>query len=162
MGVLRWLAVANSFIADLIARKKVSLHMSLGILDSIPFPRPRSDDPTARRLVPLVARLTCTSPEMLGYWHVLARDGFVDPVNNDAIPGELDDQRRLELRAELDAIVAADVYGIDRDELEFVLSAFPTAARYETTRYGEFRSARLVLDAYDSIVSSRTPSAVAD
>ena len=94
-----WLAVANSFIADLIARKKVSLHMSLGILDSIPFPRPRSDDPTARRLVPLVARLTCTSPEMLGYWHVLARDGFVDPVNNGAIPGELDDQRRLELRA---------------------------------------------------------------
>ena len=95
---------------------------------------------------------------MLGYWQVLARDGFVEPVDDGDIPGELDEHRRLELRAEIDAIVAADVYGIDRDELEFVLSTFPTAARYETKRYGEFRSARLVLDAYDSIVSGRTPS----
>lgn len=155
-----WLAVANSFVADLIARKKVSLHMSLGILDSIPFPRPTPDHPTARRLVPLVARLTCTSLEMLEYWQLLARDGFVDPVDEDVMPGELDEDRRLELRAEIDAIVAADVYGIDRDELEFVMSTFPTAARYETSLYGEFRSAGLVLDAYDAIISRRTPSTV--
>jgi hypothetical protein len=150
-----WLAVANSFVADLIARKKVSLHMSLGILDSIPFPRWTPDHPTARRLVPLVARLTCTGHEMLAYWQVLARDGFVDPVVNGSIPGERDDLRRLELRAEIDALVATDVYGLDRDELEFVMSMFPVAARYETTRYGEFRSARLILDAFDSVVSAQ-------
>ena len=150
-----WLAVANSFAADHIARKKVSLHMSLGILDSIPFPKLAPENPTTRRFVPLVARLTCTSTEMLGYWAALARDGFVDPVGNGALPGELDEQRRLDLHAEIDAIVAADVYGIDRDELEFVLSMFPVAARYEVQRFGEFRSARLVLEAYDSIVSAR-------
>jgi hypothetical protein len=153
-----WLAVANSFAADFIARKKVSLTMALGILDSLPFPRSDPNDPTVRRLVPLVARLTCTSPEMLGYWQIVANNGFVDPVNNGAIPGELEEERRLELRAEIDGIVAADIYGLDRDELEFIMFAFPIAARYEMTRYGEFRSARLVLEAYDSIVSARAPT----
>ena len=144
-----WFAVANSFAADFIARKKVSLTMALGILDSLPFPRPKPDNPTARRLIPLVARLTCTSPEMVGYWQLLARDGFVDPVENGAVPGELDEESRLELRGEIDAIVAADVYGLDRDELELIMSTFSTAARYEMTRYDEFRSARLVLEAYE-------------
>jgi N-6 DNA Methylase len=156
-----WLGVANSFVADFIARKKVSLTMALGVLDSLPFPRPAPSHPTARRLVPLVARLTCTSHEMLSYWQVLARDKLVNPVDDGDIPGELDEDRRLELRAEIDAIVAADVYGIDHGELEFILSTFPTTARYEAERYGEFRSARLVLDAYDSIVSGQTPTAVA-
>ena len=155
-----WLGVANSFAADFVARKKVSLTMALGVLDSLPFPRPAPYDAAARCLVPLVARLTCTSPEMLGYWRLLASDGFVDPVQGGAIPGELDEDRRLELRAQIDAIVAADVYGIDRAELEFIMSTFPTAARYETALYGEFRSARLVLDAYDAIIARRTRSVV--
>jgi hypothetical protein len=98
---------------------------------------------------------------MLEYWQMLARDGFVDPVDDGDIPGEFDEQRRLELRAAIDGIVAAEVYGIDRDELRFVLSTFPIAARYETERYGEFRSARLVLDAYDSIISGNAPTTVA-
>ncbi len=157
-----WLAAANSFVGDFIARKKVSLKMALGVVDSLPFPRSSAHDATTRQLVPLVARLTCTSVEMLGYWQLLARDGFVDPVDEDGIPGELDEDRRLELRAQIDAIVAVDVYGTDREEVEFIMSTFPTAARYEISRYGEFRSAGLVLDAYDSIVSGRTPSAVSD
>jgi hypothetical protein len=154
-----WLGVANSFAADFIARKKVSLTMALGVLDSLPFPRLAPGHPTARRLVPLAARLTCTSPEMLGYWQLLAPDGFVDPVDDGDIPGELDEERRLELRAEIDAVVAADVYGFNRDELEFIMSTFPIAGRYEIARYGEFRSARIVLEVHDSIVSARTATA---
>ena len=133
-----WLAAANSFVSDFIARKKVSLKMALGLLDSLPFPRTQPDDPTTRRLVPLVASLICTSVEMLEYWQLLARDGLVDPVDDGDIPGELDEERRLELRAEIDAVVAADVYRLDRAELEFVLSTFPIAARYETRRWGSF------------------------
>jgi hypothetical protein len=155
-----WLATANSFACDFIARKKVSLKMALGVVDSLPFPRGSSHDDTTRQLVPLVARLICTSPEMGRYWQLLARDGFVEPIDDGDIPGELDDDRRLEMRAQIDAIVAADVYGLARAELEFILSAFPTVARYETTRYGEFRSGRMVLEAYDSIASVRPPTTV--
>ena len=92
---------------------------------------------------------------MIGYWRTLARGGFVSSVDDGVIPGELENDRRLALRAEIDAIVAADVYGINRDELEFVLSTFPVTARYEQQRFGEFRSARLVLEAYDAILARR-------
>ena len=34
-----WLAVANSFCIDFLARKKVALSMSMTVLDSLPFPR---------------------------------------------------------------------------------------------------------------------------
>jgi len=146
-----WLAVANSFAADFIVRKKVALTMALGILDSLPFPRPGLGDSLSRRLVPRVARLTCTSPEMTGFWNLLAADGFVDLVAPEAVPGETDDERRIQLRSEIEAIVAADVYGLERDELEFVLSTFPLAARYETHRWGEFRSGRLAIEAFDAL-----------
>lgn len=150
-----WLACANSYVVDFIMRKKVSLHVKYSMLDTVPFPRPARDDPISRQLVPLVARLTCTSPDMVGYWRVLARDDFVESVDDGDVPGELNEDRRMELRAQIDAIVAADVYGIDRVELDFIMSTFPTAARYEMERYGEFRSARLVLDAYDAIIARR-------
>ena len=39
-----WIAVANSYAMDFIARRKVSLSMSYTVLDSLPFPRLRSDD----------------------------------------------------------------------------------------------------------------------
>ncbi len=148
-----WLAVANSFVCDFIARKKISLKMALGIVDSLPFVRPAADDPIAATLVPLAARLTCTAFEMLEYWALLTREGWVEPAPPGTIPGEIDDERRLEIRAEIDAIVAAEVYGLDRAEFKFVLSAFPLAARYENERWGEFRSGRLALEAFDRIAS---------
>ena len=113
------------------------------------------DDATARRLVPLVARLTCTSPEMIGYWQLLCARWVRESDRQRRYPRRVRRGPRLEIRAELDAIVAANVYGIDRDELEFILSTFPTAARYETTRYGEFRSAPPGARAYDAITSAR-------
>jgi hypothetical protein len=155
-----WLAVANAFACDFIARKKISLKMALGTVDSFPFPRLDPSDPRARALVPLAARLTCTGPEMLDYWALLVRDGWVEPARAGTIPGEIDDERRIELRAEIDAIVAAEVYGLTREEFEFVLSAFPLAARYETERWGEFRSGRLALEAFDRLASRETESPV--
>jgi hypothetical protein len=146
---MAWLACANSFVVDFIIRKKVSLHVKYSILDTVPFPRNAAHDAVARALVPVAARLTCTGPEMLDYWALLARDGWVEPGLPGTIPGEIDDERRIELRAEIDAIVAADVYGLDRAEFEFVLSGFPLAARYENERWGEFRSGRLALEAFD-------------
>lgn len=42
-----WIAVANSYAMDFIARKKVSLKMSYTVVDSLPFPRLQSDDQRA-------------------------------------------------------------------------------------------------------------------
>jgi hypothetical protein len=142
-----WLAVANSFALDFIARKKVALKMSLGIVDSLPFPVMTRDRADVRALVPLAARLTCTATEMDEYWSALHEQGWVgDPEPN----GATDDEERLRLKASIDAIVARDVFGLSVDEMMFVLSTFPTAARYEEARWGKFWSRELILEAMAS------------
>jgi hypothetical protein len=147
-----WLAIANSYAMDFLARRKVSLSMAYTILDSLPFPRLDRDDPRTRALVPRSLRLSCTGPEMVPLWNAFAAEGWVcrTPTPN-AVPGELSEQVRLQLRAEIDAIIARDIFRLTRAELEYVLTTFPTHQRYQEETYGEFRSRRLVLEAWDRL-----------
>jgi hypothetical protein len=82
------------------------------------------------------------------------RDGFVLP------PFHWDDQRRAHIRAELDARIAR-LYGLTRDELRYILDpadvygpdfpgeTFRVLKEKETKLYGECRTRRLVLEAWD-------------
>lgn len=155
-----WLAIANSFALDFLARFKVALHVSFTVLDSLPFPRPVERDAYVRPLVERVLRLTCTGPEMVEFWNARAREGWVRP-HSDAttVPGSLDDAERDALRAEVDAIVAREVYGLTRDELAYILDTFPIIAKRDTKEFGELRTKRLILEAYDSFARAVAPAA---
>ena len=71
-------------------------------------------------------------------------------------------ESRLEIRAELDALYAKK-YGLNRADLEFVLDpseaessdypsvTFPVLKNKELKLYGEFRTRRLVLEAFDKL-----------
>jgi hypothetical protein len=147
---LPWLAVANSHTSDFLVRRKVSLKMSYTVLDSLPFPRLHVDDPLVSRLAPLVLRLSCTGPEMLAYWNQMAMHGWVQPLAPDGqLPGLLDEDQRLAARAEIEVIVVRDLYGLGRAEAEYLLGTFPIVERREKARYGEYRTRRLVLEAFD-------------
>jgi hypothetical protein len=148
-----WLAVANSFCMDFVVRKKVALKMALSLMDSLPFPRmTAASHPIARALVPRAAEITCTSEEMLDFWSTLADGGWVEPLRPGQAWGATTDARRAELKAQIDAIVAAQVFELERNEFEFVLDSFGTAAKYEEAAFGEFRSRRLALEAYDALI----------
>jgi hypothetical protein len=70
------------------------------------------------------------------------------------------DDRRAQLRAELDAFYAR-AYGLTRDELRYILDpadvkgadypyeTFRVLKKNEIAKYGEYRTARLVLQAWD-------------
>lgn len=147
-----WVAVANSYAMDFIARKKVSLKMSYTVVDSLPFPRLSRDDHRARALVSRSLRLSCTGPEMLPLWHRLATEGWCSATSTKTqIAGELDYEARLKLRAEIDAIVARDLFELTGPELDYVLTTFPTQQRYQEEMYGEFRSRRLILEAFEQV-----------
>jgi hypothetical protein len=148
---------------DFLIRAKVSLKMSYTILDSQPFPRLEDDSSQARAIVPRVLRLTCTGPEMVPFWNEMAAAGWGDPWNRtDSVPGTLDDDERLRLRAELDVIVARDLYGLSLDEMNFILEGFPTARRYEVEKYGEFRSQRLINELFHSLQPSARTAPIPD
>jgi hypothetical protein len=103
-------------------------------------------------IVQRVLELTYTSHSMAPF----ARDlGYEGP------PFAWDEDRRAQLRAELDAWCAR-AYGLTRDELRYILDpadvkgadypseTFRVLKNNEKARYGEYRTARLVLAAWDA------------
>ena len=92
---------------------------------------------------------------MIPFWNQLAAEGWVPATaSTSTVPGETQEEVRLQIRAEIDAIVARDLFELTRPELEYVLTTFPTQQRYQEEKYGEFRSRRLVLEAFENVTSA--------
>ena len=134
---LPWLAIANSFVVDALARKQLSSpHLKPYILDTLPFPRPSLEEAWAQRVSHLALRLTCISPDMTAYWNAMAERGFCEGVPEGTVPQSalLDEESRAVARSEIDAVIAHEVYGLTCDELSEVLDTFPVLRR-ETRRH---------------------------
>ena len=78
---------------------------------------------------------------------------YAEELGDDGPPFHWDAERRALLRADLDAAFL-HVYGLNREEAEHVLDSFPVVRRYEERDYGEYRTRRLVLEAYDRMASA--------
>lgn len=140
-----WLAVANSFVMDFVARRKVSLQMSYTVLDGLSIPRLATRNEITREVVELAARLTCTSDEMVPFWDDLHADGWAPARSSQGIPGFADDESRARARARLDGLVAVHYFGLSVTEMEVVFADFRALANREQRRFGEFRTRRLVM-----------------
>jgi hypothetical protein len=151
------LANFNALTLDVFARSKVAgLHLTYGYLKQLPILPPSAYDKAALAfIVPRVLELTYTSHSMAPF----ARDlGYEGP------PFAWDEDRRAQLRAELDAWYAL-AYGLSRDELRYVLDprdvmgadypseTFRVLQKNEIAKYGEYRTRRLVLAAYDALIA---------
>ena len=147
---LVWLACANAFVVDFLARQKVTLHMSYTALDSLPFPRSIPAENALGFLLPRVLRLVCTSKEMVVLWNLMTEEGWVHRQSDSSVsPGVTSDEERKTLRSEIDAYVARDVYGLTRDELAYVLDTFPIVEKRDIKVFGEYRTKRMILKAFD-------------
>jgi hypothetical protein len=45
----------------------------------------------------------------------------------------------------------AHLYGLSREELDYILETFPIVKRKDEERYGEYRTKRMVLEAFESL-----------
>ena len=68
-------------------------------------------------------------------------------------PFHWDSERRALLRADLEAGFIHG-YGLDRDEAEHVLDSFNRVRKHEERDFGEYRTKRLVLKAYDRMAEA--------
>lgn len=159
--LMLWLAVANTLVMDFIVRMKVALKMSMSLLSTLPFPREViSGHPTAR-VCALAARLSCAGPEMTSFLEQLCRVPALAGLN--LSPCE-DPIERARIAAELDAVVARELYGLTRDEMRYLLEprdvlgqdctaeTFSALRRAEERELGEYRTARLVMREFDRLV----------
>ena len=159
------LANMNSLPLDWAARVSVGgSNLSIYIVKQLPVLPPEVylehlDLPSATVLtyaeiiVPRALELTYTS-------HALA--GFARNLGYNGPPFLWDEMRRHCLKSELDAIYA-HMYGLERDEIDYMLDApapnsiFLGLKRDEIKKFGEFRTKRLVLSAYDQLTRGELP-----
>lgn len=89
---------------------------------------------------------------MTAFWNARAAEGWCDPVSPAGpSPGVEDPEVRLRLRAEIDAIVASDLYGLTIDELVCMLDTFPIVKRKDEEKYGSYRTKEIILAVYDDM-----------
>jgi hypothetical protein len=62
----------------------------------------------------------------------------------DGPPFKWDEERRFHLQRQLDALFFI-LYGLDRDEADYVLSTFPIVKRQDEAAFGRYRSRDLIL-----------------
>ncbi len=132
----------NCFALDFCARQKIHANtLNLFIVEQLPvvpaeaYGR-RFGAKTAEQIVrDDVLHLTYTAHDIAAF----ARDqGYEGP------PFAWDEDDRLRRRARLDALFF-HLYGLDRDDADYVLGTFPIVRREEEQRFGRFRSRDLIL-----------------
>ncbi|GAA3746795.1 hypothetical protein GCM10022402_27890 [Salinactinospora qingdaonensis] len=135
----------SSFIYDYISRQKISgVHMALMTWKQLPVPAPDSLSPHAAFLVPRVCELVYTTYDMTPF----ARD-----MEDGGSPFCWDYERRAVIRAELDAFFFR-LYGIDRDDVDYIMDTFPIVKRKDEEKYGTYRTKDLILDNYDRMAQA--------
>ena len=140
----------NAVPFDYVARQKIQgQHLNWFIVEQLPVVPPdryenvRFGPKTAGEIVrDAVLELTYTAHDMAPF----ALDmGHVDAAGNVLPPFAWDEERRLRLRAKLDALFF-HLYGVtDRDDVRYIYGTFPIVEREETAAYGTYRSRDLCL-----------------
>ncbi|MCK4306421.1 MAG: SAM-dependent DNA methyltransferase, partial [Candidatus Eisenbacteria sp.] len=148
--------VANlgQFVLDYIARQKIGgTHLTYGFLEQFPL-LPAA---TYSEVIPWgssrsigswvqarVLELSCTTATLgaLGL-----NCGYDGP------PFGWDEARRFLLRCELDAAYFR-LYGIGRDDVDYIMETFPIVKRKDEKAHGEYRTKRVILEIYDEMTEA--------
>jgi hypothetical protein len=141
-----FLAILNSFAADYAARQKVGgTHLKFFTMQQLPIPAPETLSPPLAELIDAaVLELVYTAPDLAPF---AADQGYDGP------PFHWDPERRALLRAELDAAIF-HLYEIDRADIDYILDTFPIVRRKDEEAHGEYRTKRLILEAYDAMAAA--------
>lgn len=162
-----------SLVLDFCARVKIGgTHLTYSYLKQFPvIPPERYTEPDLDFITPRILELTYTAKDMAPWATALISGWKLDNGNwkpdtpepirrSPLVPFPFDQERRAVLRAELDAYYAR-LYGLDRNELRYILDpedvmgndypseTFRVLKDREIREYGEYRTQRLVLEAWD-------------
>lgn len=136
---------------DFCAREKIGgTHLTYGYLNQLPVLPPFSHAESCSWycsesfrgwLLPRILELTYTAWDLQPF----AKDcGYSGP------PFRWDEERRFLLRCELDAAYF-HLYGIARDDVDYIMETFPIVKRKDEAKFGEYRTKLVILEVYDAM-----------
>jgi hypothetical protein len=142
------------FALDYAARQKIGgTHLTYTYLKQLPVlgPAMYAADSSWQRgaslqhwILPRVLELTYTA------WDL---EPFARDVGYDGPPFRWDPDRRVLLRAELDAAFL-HLYGISHEDADYILDTFPIVRKNDEKTHGEYRTKRVILEIYDAMAEA--------
>jgi hypothetical protein len=95
-------------------------------------------------IIPRVLELTYTS------WDLLS---FAKDLGYFGAPFYWNLERRFLMRCELDSAFF-HLYGIERDDVDYIMDTFPLVREKDEKTYGEYRTKRVILEIYDDMLKA--------
>ena len=141
----------SSLVFDYVARQKIGgVNLNLFILKQLPILPPviytticpwNSIGTLGNWFLPRALELTYTA------WDL---EPFAKDCGYDGPPFRWSEERRFLLCCELDAAYF-HLYGIERDDVDYIMETFPIVKRRDEQRYREYRTKRVILEIYDEM-----------
>lgn len=141
-----WVAGMNSFVLDYVVRQSIAgVHLNITTCRQLPIIGPATMQPELHeQIMKYVIELTYTSPALTDFASELGYGGPPFPWN---------EHRRLLLRCELDATYF-HLYGIEREDVDYIMESFPIVKRKDEQKHGEYRTKRVILECYDAVAEA--------
>ena len=146
-----FIACFTSFIVDyIVTRKMGGTNLNYFIAKQLPILPPSlflnpapwsSKKKLIQWITPRVLELVYVANDLKPFANDFGYDGEPFPWN---------EQRRFQLRCELDAAFFI-LYGIERDDMDYILEQFPAVKRSDESHYKEYRTKRVIFEYYDKM-----------
>jgi N-6 DNA Methylase len=147
------LGLLGSFVFDFAARQKIGgTSMTFFVVNQLPVLGPD-----------IYRKVASFADETLGDWvedRVLELvytawdiESFAREHGYDGPPFRWDPERRALLRAELDAALF-HAYGLERDDVDYVMDTFWVVRDRDVKAHGEYRTKRVILEIYDELAEA--------
>lgn len=129
-------------------RQKIAgTHLTYGYVTQLPVPPPTAYDDKLRSFIESrVLELTYTAWDM---------EPFARNLGDDGPPFRWDEDRRFQMRAELDAAFF-HLYGIPRDDVDYIMETFPIVKRKDIAAHGTYRTKDKILEIYDDMAKTKS------
>jgi hypothetical protein len=136
---------AASFVFDFVARQKAGgVNLNFFIFEQLPMPTPGMLAPHSAFILPRALELGYTAYDM---------EPFAADLGDRGAPFRWDESRRPVMRAELDALFF-HLYGVSREDADYILDTFPIVRRKDEAKYGTYRTKELILAEYDRMAEA--------
>ena len=150
-------AMLNSIIFDYCVRQKLGgISLTYFVLKQLPIVQPDAFESLRVKIAESVLELTYTAYDMKPFAADVWAELYPNPATRPPLPEPFiwDQDRRFKIRCELDALYF-HLYGINRDDADYILETFPIVKRKDIAQYGEYRTKNLILEIYDAMQHSK-------
>jgi hypothetical protein len=134
----------NSFVLDYITRQKASGgNLNFYVVKQLAVVGYKTYSESIKsKIVSNVSNLLVNSDDLIDLSYDLGLNGKINNWSS---------KKRFQLQCELDAIYA-HLYGLEKEEMEYILETFPVVKRKDIAKYGSYRTKETILKLYDEFV----------